>query len=52
MKKEIDPKKLTQNNEEEVQVIKAESKGRKILNTVINVLLVIDIVLAAVFNYV
>ncbi|MBQ8359393.1 MAG: signal peptidase I [Oscillospiraceae bacterium] len=52
MKKEIDPKKLTQNNEEEVQVIKAESKGRKILNTVINVLLVIAIVLAAVCTYV
>ena len=52
MKKEVNPKQNTQQPEEEVQVVPEESKGRKILNTVINVILVIAIIVAAICTYV
>ncbi len=39
-------------NQEQIQVVKEESKGKRILNTVINVILVIAIILAAVCTYV
>ena len=51
MKKEVNAQQ-TQQTEEEIQVIPEESKGRKILNTVINVLLVIAIIVAAICTYV
>ena len=49
MKKEIHPNEAQQN--EEVQVMPAESKARKIISTTINVILVIAIILAAVCTY-
>ena len=52
MKKEVNPKQNTQQPEEEIQVVPEESKGRKILNTVINVILVIAIIVAAICTYV
>ena len=51
MKKEVNAQQ-TQQTEEEIQVIPEESKGRRILNTVINVLLVIAIIVAAICTYV
>lgn len=50
MKKEKNPNDIQQN--EEVQIVQEESKGRKIANTIINVILVIAIILAAVCTYV
>ena len=52
MKKENNPTKPTQATEEEVQVLPEESKGKKILSTVINVVLIIAIILAALGTYV
>ena len=39
---------IAQEGEEEIVVVEEESKGKKILNTVVNVVLVIAIALAAV----
>ena len=39
-------------NGEEIQVVEEESKGKKVLNTVVNALLIVAIVLAAVCTYV
>ncbi len=50
MKKENHPNEINQN--EEVQIVPEESKGRKIASTIINVILVIAIVLAAICTYV
>lgn len=50
MKKKAAP--LATEMEEEIQVVEEESKGRRIVNTVINVILVCAIVLAAVCTYV
>ena len=55
MKKKMEKETALQNevqNEEEIQVIEEESTGKRILNTVINVLLVIAIALAAMCTYV
>lgn len=49
-KKETNP--APQQETEEIQVIQEESKGRQILNTVVNALLVLAIALAAVCTYV
>ncbi len=49
MKKENHPNETQQN--EEVQVLPAEPKSRKIISTIINVILVIAIILAAVCTY-
>jgi signal peptidase len=50
MKKENHPNEINQN--EEVQVMPKEPKGRKIASIIINVILVIAIVLAAICTYV
>ena len=39
-------------NEEEIQVVEEESKGKRILNTIVNALLVVAIALAAICTYV
>ena len=51
MKKDAIPQAIETENEE-VQVLKEESKGHKVLSTVINVILVASIILAAVCTYV
>lgn len=51
MKKKEAPQ-MTQENEEEVVVTQEESKTHRIISTVINVILVISIILAAVCTYV
>lgn len=51
MKKEIVAEK-SQPNEQDVQIVQEETKGRKIANIVINTVLVVAIVLAAVCTYV
>lgn len=51
MKKKETPQ-MTQENEEEVVVTQEESKTHRIISTVINVILVISIILAAVCTYV
>ena len=50
MKKENHPNEINQN--EEVQIVPEEPKGRKIASIIINVILVIAIVLAAICTYV
>ena len=52
MKKEKEITTQTTNHEEEIQVIEEESTGKRILNTVVNVLLVLAIALAAMCTYV
>lgn len=52
MKKTIDPATPIVTEEEEVEVVQEESSGKKILNTVVNVVLVLAIALAAVSTYV
>ena len=52
MKKTIDPATPIVTEEEEVEVVQEESTGKKILNTVVNVVLVLAIALAAVSTYV
>lgn len=52
MKKTIDPATPIVTEEEEVEVVQEESRGKKILNTVVNVVLVLAIALAAVSTYV
>ena len=52
MKKTIDPATPIVTEEEEIEVVKEESTGKKILNTVVNVVLVLAIALAAVSTYV
>ena len=51
MKKTIDPATPIV-TEEEIEVVKEESTGKKILNTIVNVVLVLAIALAAVSTYV
>ena len=52
MKKTIDPATPIVTEEEEIEVVKEESTGKKILNTIVNVVLVLAIALAAVSTYV
>lgn len=52
MKKEKEIATQTTNPEEEIQVIEEESAGKRILNTVVNVILVLAIALAAMCTYV
>lgn len=52
MKKEKEIATQTNTPEEEIQVIEEESTGKRILNTVVNVLLVLAIALAAMCTYV
>ena len=52
MKKEKEIATQTTNPEEEIQVIEEESTGKRILNTVVNVILVLAIALAAMCTYV
>ena len=52
MKKTIDPATPIVTEEEEIEVVQEESTGKKILNTVVNVVLVLAIALAAVSTYV
>ena len=52
MKKTIDPATPIVTEEEEIEVVKEESTGKTILNTIVNVVLVLAIALAAVSTYV
>ena len=52
MKTEKDTTPMTTADQEEIEVVEEVSKGKKILNTVINIVLVLAIALAAVSTYV
>ena len=52
MNKQLNPATPIETEEEEVQVIQEDSKGRKALNFVVNVVLVLAIALAAISTYV
>ena len=53
MKKATEKEAMLQNdqNEEEIQVLEEESTGKRILNTIVNVILVVAIILAALCTY-
>lgn len=52
MKKKATPLAIDATEEEVIQVLEEESKGHRIMSTIINVILVISIVLAAICTYV